>query len=109
MKSMGLVFSALMSGVLLSGCGDSFGSVDDYATGEAVSVREIADGVFIIAPIKEPSSRANTAARNATTRKLKRWLEESGYNVLSVCPSGYRWPYFCVTVQKPPQLPPEKE
>lgn len=104
MKS-GLMFSALMGVVLLGGCSGSRGRVDDYTMDEeAISVTEIADGVFIIAPTKEPAISAVNAARKATTRKLKRWVEESDYPILSVRSYSGRWPYFRVIVQKPPKL-----
>ncbi len=103
---MWLVVFALVGGALLSGCSSDFGSVADYATDEeAIEVLEIADGVFIIAPINKPAPGAHDAACKATTRKLRRWVEESDYVVLSVNPDFGRWPYFCVTVRKPPEMP----
>ena len=109
MRNMGFVVFALVGGIfLLSGCSDNLGSSADYASDEAIAVTEIADGVFIIAPVKKPHPGASVAARKATTRKLKSWVAGTDYQVLSVCPQTVGWPYYCVTVRKPPQLPIEK-
>ena len=58
MRNMGFVVFALVGGIfLLSGCSDNLGSSADYASDEAIAVTEIADGVFIIAPVKKPQPR----------------------------------------------------
>jgi len=65
-------------------------------------------GSSLSLPSRNRNPGASVAARKATTRKLKSWVAGTDYQVLSVCPQTVGWPYYCVTVRKPPQLPIEK-